>query len=278
MFRQILRKLRRSPAFTLTSIVVLAIGIGATSAIFSVVYGVSIQPPPYAQPERLIALTHRAENTSQARLPASTAICFTYRDTTALSIPSRCGRSIPRRSPAPAHPRKSESRNQFEFLPMPGVKPESGRFFASSDDQPGSPRTVILSHGYWQRRFGGADVVGRSMAVDAVPHEVIGVLPQSFRVLQQDADVLLPLQPNRAISFVGPLGKMAFARLRPGVTLESASADIERMIPILTSTFPPVPGMDMRASQNLRLHPDLRYLKEAIVGDLRNVLSVLIGP
>ena len=115
------------------------------------------------------------------------------------------------------------------------------------------------------------------MTVDGVPHEVIGVLPSSFRFLRQDADVLLPLQPNRAISFVGPLGENGIARLRPGVTLEDASADIERMIPILISTFPHVSGMDMRAVQNLRLHPDLRFLKEAIVGDLRNVLSVLMG-
>jgi putative ABC transport system permease protein len=278
MFRQTLRKLRRSPVFTLTSILVLAIGIGATSAIFSVVYGVLIQPLPYPQPERLIALTHRTENTGQARLPASTAIYFTYRDHNrsfesvalwAIDTATITGTG------SPEEVRALET--TFEFLPMLGVNPESGRFFASSDDQPGSPGTVILSHGYWQRRFGGADVLGRSMTVDGVPHEVIGVLPQSFRFLRQDADVLLPLQPDRAISFVGPLGENGIARLRPNVTIENASADIERMIPILISTFPPVPGMEMRALQNLRLHPDLRSLKEAIVGDLRNVLSVLMG-
>jgi len=80
MFRHTVRKLCRFPGFTLTSILVLAMGIGATSAIFSVVYGVLIQPLPYPQPERLITLTHRSENTHQARLPASTAIYFTYRD------------------------------------------------------------------------------------------------------------------------------------------------------------------------------------------------------
>jgi hypothetical protein len=115
------------------------------------------------------------------------------------------------------------------------------------------------------------------MTVDGEPHEVIGVLPQSFRFLGEDADVLLPLQPNRAISFVGPLGENGIARLRSNVTIEDANVDIERMMPILTATFPPVPGMDMRAAQNLRLHPNLRTLKEAIVGDLRNVLSVLMG-
>ena len=89
--------------------------------------------------------------------------------------------------------------------------------------------------------------------------------------------MLLPLQPDRAISFVGPLGENGIARSRPNVTIEEETPDIDRMIPILTSTFPPVPGMDMRAVKNLRLYPDLRYLKEAIVGDLRNVLSVLMG-
>jgi putative ABC transport system permease protein len=244
MFRQTLRKLRRSPAFTLTSILVLAIGIGATSAIFSVVYGVLIQPLPYPQPERLIALTHQAaENTGQARLPASTAIYFTYRDHNR-SFDSVALWTIDTATitgtGSPEEVRALET--TFEFLPMLGVNPESGRFFASSDDQPGSPGTVILSHGYWQRRFGGADVLGRSMTVDGVPHEVIGVLPQSFRFLRQDADVVLPLQPNRAISFVGPLGENGIARLRPNVTIEGASADIERMIPILMSTFPRCPG------------------------------------
>ena len=278
MFRQTLRKLRRSPAFTLTSILVLAIGIGATSAIFSVVYGVLIQPLPYFEPERLIALTHRMENTGQARLPASTAIYFTYRDHNRSFDSVALWTSDTATITGAGAPEEVRALGTtFEFLPMLGVHPESGRFFASSDDQPGSAGTVILSHGYWQRRFGGADVLGRSLTVDGVPHEVIGVLPQSFRFLRQDADVLLPLRPDRAISFVGPLGENGIARLRPDVTIERAGTDVERMIPILAATFPPVPGMDMGASKNLQLHPDLRYLRETLVGDLRDVLTVLMG-
>jgi putative ABC transport system permease protein len=278
MFRQTLRKLRRSPAFTLTSILVLAIGIGATSAIFSVVYGVLIQPLPYFEPDRLIALTHRMENTGQAGLPASTAIYFTYRDHNRSFDSVALWTSDTATITGAGAPEEVRALGTtFEFLALLGVHPESGRFFASSDDQPGSAGTVILSHGYWQRRFGGADVLGRSLTVDGEPHEVIGVLPRSFRFLRQDADVLLPLQPDRAISFVGPLGENGIARLRPDVTIEGAGADVERMIPILASTFPPVPGMDMRASKNLQLHPDLRYLRETIVGDLRDVLTVLMG-
>ena len=113
--------------------------------------------------------------------------------------------------------------------------------------------------------------------VDGAPHHVIGILPQSFRFLRQDADILLPLQPNRVISFEGPLGENGIARLRPDVTIEEAATDIERMIPIVTSTFPPIRGMDRRVLQNTWLHPDLTFLKEAIVGDLRDELSVLMG-
>ena len=132
MFRQTLRKLGRAPAFTLTSVLVLAIGIGATSAIFSVVYGVLIQPLPYFQPERLIAVTHRTENTGQAKLPASTAIYFTYRDhnrsfdsvalwTTDTATITGTGSAEQVRA----------LKTTFEFLPMLGVNPESGRFFSS---------------------------------------------------------------------------------------------------------------------------------------------------
>lgn len=278
MLRQTLRKLRRSPAFTLTSVLVLAVGIGTTSAIFSVVYGVLIQPLPYHEPGRLIALTHRTQNTGQARLPASTAIYFTYRDHNrsfeSVALWAMDNATIT----GSGSPEKLRSlKATFEFLPMLGVNVAAGRLFTSADDQPGNARTVILSHGYWQRRFGGTDVLGRSMIVDGESHEIIGVLPQSFRFLRQDADVLLPLQPNRAYSFVGPLGENGIARLRPNVAIEDAGADIERMIPILESTFPHASGMDMRAVQGVRLHPDLRYLKESIVGDLRSVLSVLMG-
>jgi predicted permease len=281
MFRQTLRRLRRTPAFTMTSILVLAIGIGATSAIFSVVYGVLIQPLPYPQPDRLIALTHRSASTGQARLPASAALYFTYRDHNRAFESVALWTNDTAAITGAGSPEKVRALEAtFEFLPMLGVKPAAGRVFAAADDKPGSPRTIILSHGYWQRRFGGGDVtnvIGRRMTVDGVPHEVIGVLPQSFRFLRQDADVVLPRQPERARAFVGPLGEQGIARLRPNVTLDEASADIARMMPIVTSTFPPVPGMDMRASQQLWLHPDLRYLKDTIVGDLRNVLSVLMG-
>ena len=269
-----LRQILRSPVFSAITITTLALAIGATVAIFSVVHGVLIRPLPYPESERLISLTHRYDNSSQRKLPASSAIYFTYRDHNrsfeSVALWSMDTATVTGDG-SPEEVRSLET--TFEFLPMLRVKPASGRLFASTDDQPGSPRTVILAYGYWQRRFGGTDVVGQRLTVDGVPHEVIGVLPASFRFLRRDADILLPMQPNRAISFVGPLGENGIARLRPNVTVEEAAADIDRMIPILMSTFPPVRGMP----PGQRLQPALQFLKEAIVGDLRNVLSVLMG-
>jgi putative ABC transport system permease protein len=269
-----LRQVRRNPVFSALTIATLALGIGATSGIFSVVHGVLIRPLPYPESERLISLTHRYDNSSQKKLPASTAIYFTYRDNNrsfeSVALWTMDTATVTGDG-SPEEVRSLET--TFEFLPMLRVNPVSGRLFVPWDDQPGTPRTVILAHGYWQRKFGGTDVVGRNLTVDGVPHEVIGVLPPSFRFLRQDADILLPMQPNRAISFVGPLGENGIARLRPNVTIEEASADIDRMIPILTSTFLPPRGM----AQNQPLQPAVQFLKEAIVGDLRNVLSVLMG-
>jgi putative ABC transport system permease protein len=278
MLRQSVRKLRRSPAFTLTSILVLAVGIGATSAIYSVIHGVLLQPLPYPQPDRLIALTHRADGTGQVRLPASAAIYFTYRDHgRAFESVALWAADTVTVTGAGAPEEVRSLGSTFELLPMLGVQPAAGRLFAAADDRPGSARTIILSHGYWQRRFGGVPVIGRRMTVDGEPHDVIGVLPPSFRFRRPEPDVLLPLRPNRAVAFVGPLGENGIARLKPTVTLEQASRDVERLIPLVVAGFPAVPGMDHRAAPTRWLHPDLRWLRDTIVGDLGDVLWVLMG-
>ena len=106
-----------------------------------------------------------------------------------------------------------------ETLPAIGVRPALGRWFSQPDDTPGTPETVVLTHGYWQRRFGGdSGIVGRRVTIDARPREVIGVMPQTFRFLNVEGDVILPqrfepaqLLPNDVHAFVG------IARLRPGV-------------------------------------------------------------
>jgi putative ABC transport system permease protein len=277
-FRYALRSLARTPGFTLTTILTLAVAIGASTAIFSVVNGVLLKPLPFPDSDRLIALTHRIERVGR-HLPASAAIYFTYRDHNQSFESVALWASGSASVTGSGNPEEVRALDvTHEFLPTLGVQPFVGRAFAEADDRPGADGTVILSYGYWQRHFGGAQsALGQTLTVDGVPRTVIGVLPQDFRLLQQPADILRPMAPQRTAAFVGPLGESGLARLKPGVTLEQASADVERMIPIMLEEFTAIPTMDPKVFPNLRLHADLLPLKRTFVRDLPDVLRVLMG-
>jgi putative ABC transport system permease protein len=272
--RQTLRTLLRSPGFTLTTVLTLAIAIGATTAIFSVVNGVLLEPLPFQDSDRLVALTHRTVDGKVRNAPASPALYFTYRDN------NRAFESVALWSPGTASITSGEPEEvqilgaTYEFLPTLGVRPALGRSFVAADDEPGAAETVILSHGYWQRHFGGAETaLGQPLIVDGTARTVIGVLPADFRFMQRPAEIVLPMRPNRARSWMGILGENAIARLKPGVTLAIANADIERMIPIAFATFPSLPG---QTEENLP-HADVAWLKDTFVRGLGDLLGVMSG-
>ena len=273
-----LRTLRKAPGFTTVAVLTLAIGIGATTAIFSVVNGILIKPLPFAQSDRLIALIHQAAGANQYEMAASPAIYFTYRDNNQTFESVALWYSTTASVTGSGHPEEVRKlQSTHELLPLLRVQPLFGRTFSEADDRPGSPRTVILSHGFWRRRFGGAPtVLGQTMVVDGAPHEIIGVLPPEFRFLQE-ADILTPAQPDRAHAFVPSTGERGIARLKDGVTLAQASADVARMIPILIDSFPTIPGLTRQAVVNMRIGPNLRSLKDDIIGDLDDVLWVLMA-
>src|SRR6185503_2862213 len=135
------------------------------------------------------------------------------------------------------------------------------------DDTPGNPLRVILTYAYWQRRFGGAqDIVGRPLVIDGTPGEVIGVLPSSFKFLGTRPVVLLPMpldvKAPRGISF----GFQALARLKPGVTLAQANADVARMIALLPPQF-----------ARLELRPNVRPLASDVIRDVGRILWILLA-
>ncbi|MGH9370247.1 MAG: ABC transporter permease [Vicinamibacterales bacterium] len=164
------------------------------------------------------------------------------------------------------------------LLPILRVQPLLGRFFTKEDDAPGSPRRVILSYGYWQRRFGGApEVIGRSLNVNGRRCEVIAILPLSFKFLHTDPAVLLPFQFNRAEVLVGEFSYRAVARLRPGVTLEQANADLARMIPLTFDRFGMYPGLTRKMFEEARVGPNVRPLSHDVIGDVGRVLWILAG-
>src|SRR5881394_3957414 len=274
--RQTLRRLGRSPGFTLTTVLTLAIGIGATTAIFSVMNGILLKPLPFPEPDRLISVEHRSKYIGA--MNASPALYLTYRDHNRTFESIALWWNSPDSVTGGGDPEEVTSLYvTHEFLPTLRVEPLLGRSFVAADDDVGAPGTVILSYAFWQRRFGGAaDVLGKTVTIGGAPHTVIGVLPQSFQFLQRPADILVPGgQWVRKHAVYGPMGERAIARLKPGVTLADVSADIERMIPIAIETYP-----DRGAPAGAvvrRYEPFPRPLKAYFVGDLGNVLWVLMG-
>jgi predicted permease len=273
------RTLRKSPGFTAVAVLTLALGIGANSAIFSVINGILFKPLPYQQPDELIDLNHTAPGVSFPDADPAPFLYFTYREQ---------GRSFQgvglyrwdfRSVTGLTEPVEAQCLNVTEeVLPLLGVQPLLGRWFSEKDDAPGSPLTMVLTYGWWQARFGGDPaVVGRQIIVNGSSYEVIGVMPASFRLLDREVAFLLPLQLDRHKAFLGEFDYRGIARLKPGVTLEQASADIARMIPIALHSFPPSPGLTLKEFEEVRLGPKLQYLKQKLIGDIGKTLWVLLG-
>jgi predicted permease len=164
-------------------------------------------------------------------------------------------------------------------LPLLGVQAARGRLFSRADDKAGAPDTVLLSYGYWQQRFGGADsIVGSNITVDGKPRQIIGILPKDFHFLDwEDPSLVLPMQWDREKTKLGNFSYEALARLKPGVTIEQANADLARLIPASVRNFPAPEGFSPRLFDNARLGPDLRPLKRDVIGDVGSVLWVLMG-
>jgi predicted permease len=158
------------------------------------------------------------------------------------------------------------------------VPPLLGRWFSREDDTPGTPETVLLTHGYWQRRFGGdRSVIGRTITIDATPRTVIGVMPAGFRFLELNAELILPERFDRARLFLGNFSFQGIGRLKPGVTVEQANADVGRLLPIWFDAWPTPLGIDKKMFANARLAPAVRPLKQDVIGNITEVLWVLMG-
>ena len=273
-----LRMIRRNAGFAAAAIATLALGTGATTAIFAVVNGVLIRPLPYPDPDALIAVWHSAQfqsvTSNNIRLSSTMYLAYrahneTFQDfgvwhTGAANV---TGMGEP-----------EEVRTlvvTYGTLPAIGVRPARGRWFSPADDSAATQETVILGHGYWQRRFGGnVGVLGQTITIDSRPREVIAVMPRGFRFMNADADVILPqrfagdeLQPNDVHAYVG------IARLKPGVSIAQADADVARMLPIWIAEYG-TSGPVLRAAH---FAPALRPLKQDAVGDVGRVLWVLMG-
>jgi predicted permease len=266
--RQAARSLVMQPAFSIATVITLGLGVGASTAIFSVVYGVLLKPLPFAEPDRLVSLLHHSVVPNFSVMNHGPATYFVATDHQQMlegvgawdrKRVSITGRGDPENVEALAVTSTT--------LGLLRIKPAIGRLFLEADDQPGTPRRLVLTYGYWQRRFGGArDVIGQSLQIDGAPAEIIGVLPSSFRFLRNDPALLFPLQLNRADAFHIEFDFQAFGRLKPGVTL----ADVERDMGRWLSHLPPV-------FDRLGLTPYVRPLVAEVIGDVARVLWILLA-
>ena len=277
--KQILRSLGRMPGFTAAAVLTLGLGIGANAAIFSVVEGVLLKPLPYPGSAELVTIDHAAPGVKIEHAGAAPFLYFTYREDGRVCQDVGLWNTGTMSVTGIAQPEEVPTLFVTDgILPMLGAQPKLGRLIAKADDGPGGPDTVMLTAGYWQARFGAdPSIVGRTLMLDSKPHQVVGVLPESFRFLDRKISLVIPFRLDRAKVFLGNFSYSGIARLKPGVTLEQANVDAARMIPISLRRFPPFPGGSVQIFEEARITPIIRSLKDELVGDVQKTLWVLMA-
>ncbi len=275
--RYTVRKLLRAPLFSAVAVLTLAVGIGSNAAIFSVVDGVLLRPLPFKDADRLVGIWHTAPGLGFDEVNQSPALHFTYAEESRTFESVGMWDNGQASVTGLAEPEQVDVMSvTYQTLPMLGVEPAIGRTFTAEDDTPDTPETVVLGHGYWRRRFGAdPSVIGRTLTVNGRAREIIGVLPEAFHFLAFEPDLYLPLRFDRAHVFVGNFSYQAIGKLRPDATIESADADIERMVPMAVERFPG--GITQTMLDQAHFAAAVRPLKQDVVGNVGNVLWVLLG-
>jgi predicted permease len=277
--RYALRRLIKTPVFTLTAAITLGAAIGANALIFSVVNGVLLKPLPFDEPERLVGLWHVAPGIMPGPLNMAPFTYFTYREEARVfeDVGLWSGGSVT--VTGRGSPEQVESLNVSDgTLPLLRVQPALGRIFTKDDDRPGGPATVVLTHSYWQRVFNAdRNAIGQQLVLNGRPHEVIGVLPEGFRFLRSNPALVTPFRLNRPEVVVGQFSYMGVARLKPGATIEQANADVARLIPTLLDRWPLPKGFTRTMFEETKLGPNVRPLEVDVVGDIGRTLWILLG-
>jgi putative ABC transport system permease protein len=267
--RYAFRLLFRNPGVTVVAILALALGIGANTAIFSVVHAVLLRPLPIRQPDQVVSLRidHAQRNIRNALGPYSDIVEWRKqaRSFEAMSAYSSGSANLitgqePERVPL--------WRVNANFFPLLGVKMAAGRDFRQEEDRPGAAPVAILSYSLWQRRFGSApDTLGRPILLDGAAYTVVGILPRDFRIEDRPPDIYAPL----AMSDTRPPGESfncaSYARLRPGVSIEQAQAEME-------TVSSRVEEASRRPLRGFRAH--VWGMRDFMVRDVRRSLVVLL--
>ena len=281
--RYALRTLRKFPGFTTVAVLTLALGIGANTAIFSVLHSVLFKPLPYPDPEQLVSVAVSPLALDPSLRGMAPEDYFIFREQGRrfqdIGIYAETDSDHDVNVTGFAEPERVHALYVTDgVLSILGIPPISGRIFSPSDDSPGAPPTAVLTYEYWLRKFGGRPVVGKTMTVDGKAREIVGVLPPEFRFLDDhDLGLILPLQLDRNKTLLGNFSYFGIARLRSAITFAQASADLAHLLPVTLSAFPPPQGLSVDFFQQAHLFPSLLPLKQDVVGQVGTVLWVLMG-
>jgi predicted permease len=278
--RQVFRRLARAPIFTVITLITLAAGVGANTVVFSVLEGVLLKPLPYPRAEDLVGVWQTAPGLNIKDLNVAPSTYFIFREQNQSFVDVGAYQYDSVSITGVAEPEQVRALRVTDgTLPLLGVTPALGRTFSRQDDTAGAPPTAVISYAYWRRKF-SADpaMIGRTIIVDGKAHQVIGILPKTFHFLDsEDRGVILPMQWDRTDIHLGNYSYEALARLKPGVTLQQANADLARMQPIVMNSFPAPEGFSIKIFQQAQIGPNVRPLKQDVVGDVGNTLWVLMG-
>jgi len=279
-----LRMLCKSPGFTAVAILTLAIGIGGNAAVFSVVNSVLLKPLNYPKAEELVSLHQIAPGAAgladfENGLLLSPSMYVTYAEQ------NRTFQSLGVWITGTANVTGLEEPEQVRTVAVSdgvlqalGTPPGVGRWFSVADQIPRGPERVMLSYGYWQRRFGGdRNVIGRNILIDSRSREIVGVMPKNFRFVDSDFDVMLPLAFDRGHLILAGFGFHGIARLKPGATIAQGNADVARMISIWMDSWTNGPKTNPHIYETWKITPMIRPLKQEVIGNVNELLWVVMG-
>jgi predicted permease len=278
------RALLRTPAFTLTAVLTLVIGVGATVAIFSVVNRVLLRPLPYGNPERLVGAWHNFPPLSLKHAEQSAGTYFSYqrhaKTIEGIGVYQEGSTNVADAAGSGEPQRVGAAWISATLIPVLQVPPLLGRSFTAEEDRINGPDVVIISEGTWRTRF-SADpaVIGKTLLVNGVPRQVVGVMPERFRFPNAAAQLWFPVQldpnvlPNTGFSY------SSVARLKPGVSVEAAERDFAAVLPRVPEDFPNfAPGITTKqVLDQAKPEPLLVPLRQDVTGEIAKTLWMVFA-
>ncbi|MFZ0414411.1 MAG: ABC transporter permease, partial [Candidatus Acidiferrales bacterium] len=239
-----IRMLAKSPGFTAIAILTLALGIGANTALFSVVNGVILNPLPYPQPDRLFALYSRVANFQRSSISYPNFLDWQRDNRSFETMAAYRGQNYNMTGSGEPERLRGEMISA-DFFSILGVKPVAGRLFTANDDHPGAAPVVLLSEGLWHHRFGGSpNMLGQAINLSGTPYTIVGIIPASFYFRGSNfrlSEIYVPIGQWTDKTFLDrrvSMGMDAVARLKPGATFEQARSDMDGIANSLARVYP----------------------------------------